>query len=114
MKFIIGIIAVALLSFLAQQVFPWWIIVAITLLVGGFLGMSSGKSFLFGFLGIALMWGIHAFLINQANDGLLASKIGELLGGLSSGLVVLISAALGGLIGGLGAMTGSLGRGLIK
>jgi len=38
---------------------------------------------------------------NAPNGGLLAGKIGVLFGGISSVQLVLITAALGGLIGGL-------------
>lgn len=68
--------------------------------------MSS--SFLSGLLGIFLLWAIVAFWIDIKNNSILSHKISELfrLGG-SSILLIVVTALIGGLVGGFAAMAGS-------
>ena len=76
-----------------------------------------------GFTGVALLWGIMAFQLNGLNADLLATKVGELLsaneyiaklGGLTPTRLVYVTAILGGLVGGFGAMTGSYARMMLQ
>ena len=116
MKFLLGLIATIAISFLVQyfNIGPWWSISVIAFVVAALVRLNGFKSFLFGFLAIALLWGAYAFFINGQNEGILSTKIGMLLGGLSSNSLVIISALIGAIVGGLGAMTGSLAQQLIK
>lgn len=79
---------------------PWWT-VAIAALCFGFLASNARSAFSQASTLLALIWGIWAQVQNVANGGLLAGKIGALFGGISSIQLVLITAAVGGLIGGL-------------
>ena len=56
-----------------------------------------------------LLWGGYAFYLNLANAGLLAGKIGELLGGIPGIWLPFLSGAFAGLLSGLGALSGRLG-----
>ncbi len=111
MKFLISTILIAALSFLSQQFLPWWSLVIIAFIIGWLMGLKGWASFLSGFLAIFLLWGIYAFVLNQGNEGILATRMANLLP-LSGNpiLLILVTAAIGGLVGGLGAATGSLGR----
>ena len=110
MKFIIAILLTIGIGFLAHQLMPWWVIVIVAALVAVGMGLKTGSAFLSGFLGAALLWGIYATWINMGNDGILASRVGALLGGLGEASLIMITALLAGILGGLGALTGSLGR----
>jgi hypothetical protein len=71
----------------------------------------AGKAFLSGFLGIFLLWAGLAWWIDMKNEGILSKKIAELLPlGGSSLLLILVTAFIGALVGGFGAMTGSFLR----
>lgn len=109
-KFFIGLLAIIALAIPAQLFFSWWVIAPIAMLVGALLNQKAMLSFGFGFLSIALLWGIYAALLNSGNEGILASRMGQLFGGFGAGTMILLTAILGGLVSGLGAMTGSLGR----
>ncbi len=111
-KFIIGVIAVAIIALIGQSYLPWWIIAPTSFLIGALLGLNGRQSFGYGFLGIALLWGVYAGWLNNENESILATKMGALFGGLSPLHLVLITALLGGIVGGVAAMTGSLGRNL--
>ena len=114
MKFILHIFLIAGLSLLSATYLPWWGACIIAFIVSFVLQQKEGTSFLAGFIGVMLCWGISALMINLTNEGILAGKMGALLGGLSAGLLVLVTAILGGLLGGLASWSGRLARGLVK
>jgi len=102
------LILLIITAYLINLVLPWWGI-AITGLVLGFqLKPSSGKAFGIGFLALSLLWGGQALYIHFANDGILSTRIAEMLGVGSPYLVVLITGILGGLVSGLAVLSGSL------
>jgi len=110
MKFLLGILLISLIGFGANQIFPWWIIAVVGMIIGAILNLSGWKSFCYGFLGVALLWSLLALFQNNANDGLLASRIATLLGDLNEVTLILATAIIGGIVSGLGTATGSLGR----
>lgn len=105
-----AIITIILLGLLIHQFTPWWSIVLVSALVGGIFNEHAGRSFLFGFVGVFLLWGIAAFQLDLANESILSTRMADIFGGN----MVLITALLGGLLGGMGAMTGTLGLRLFK
>lgn len=108
MKFILSILLTAVLSFLAGMFLPWWSIAIIAFLVALLIPQKISSSFLSGLLGIFLPWAIVASWIDIKNNSILSHKISELfkLGG-SSILLILVTALIGGLVGGFAAMAGS-------
>jgi hypothetical protein len=108
MRFILSILLIAAFSFLAGLVLPWWSIAFVAFIVALCLPQSTALGFLSGFLGIFLLWFILAFWIDIKNESLLSHKIAQLfpLGG-SSIAIILVSALIGGLVGGFAAMSGN-------
>ena len=96
-----------LLAFLAQMILPWWIIILVCALVSFLLKWKTKTAFLLGFVSMFLLWAIQAFIIDQKNDGILSSKIGELFGGMNGILLILVTAFIGGILGGMGAQIGA-------
>ena len=109
-EIILGMFTVLIFGGIAHQIFPWWVIVPVAGLVGLILYKSAWSSFVYGFLGAALLWGITAVRLNAGNEGILSARMGETLGGLSGTGILVFTIVLGGILGGLGAMTGTLGR----
>ena len=68
----------------------------------------SFVSFLAAFLAVALLWGSYALYLSGADTGL-QDRFGALLG-VGGTLLPVVTAAFGGLLAGLGAWTGTLGR----
>ena len=99
-KNILANLALALAYVVLPLFLPWWS-VAIVAFVFGYFASNGLKAFSLASTILALVWGIWAQVHNAANAGLLAGKIGALFGGLSAIQLVLITAALGGLIGGI-------------
>ena len=108
MRFILSILLIAALSFLAGLILPWWSIAIVAFIVGLLLPQSIGLGFLSGFLGIFILWFILALWIDIKNESILSHKIAQLfpLGG-SSIAIIIVTALIGGLVGGFAAMSGN-------
>ncbi len=87
---------------------PWWSIAIPGLAFGYYFNEKALVSFGWGFLALFLLWGLQAFYIHLANDGILSSRIAEMFQLGSPLWVVLITGILGGLVSGLATLTGSL------
>ena len=111
MKFLLAALLTATLSFLAGMYSPWWSIAIIAFLVALVVKQRSGLAFLAGFAGIFLFWGLLSFWIDVKNNNILSQRIAQIipLGG-SSLLLILVTAFVGGLVGGFAALSGSLLR----
>jgi len=110
MKFIIGIIGMILAGLLAAQFLPWWSVVLVCFIAGAMLNMKSWKSFLCGLLAIFLLWGLSAGWDFHHGSYVIANRMGDLLGGVSGVAMMFITALIGGLLGGLGSMSGGYFR----
>ncbi|HEX8356389.1 MAG TPA: hypothetical protein VF610_03215 [Segetibacter sp.] len=109
MKFFVAIILTALLSFAGALFFPWWIIAVAAFIVAVAIPQRPVVSFFAGFLALFLLWSIHSGIIDAKNNHILATKIAGILPlGNSYLLVILVTALVGSIVGGLAALTGSL------
>ncbi len=111
MRFFISVLLIALLSFAACLYLPWWVIAIVSFIVAVGIPVGAGKSFLAGFIAIFFLWLIMSFFISNANNHLLAHKVAILiLKGDSPYLLMIVTGLIGGLVAGLGSLTGSLLR----
>jgi hypothetical protein len=106
MKFLIQLLFTIVLCLLLQLFLPWW-----TLAIGAFavafvFDNKSFPSFAAGFLGVAILWVAMAGIITITTDSILTTKLNQLLPVNS----FIITALVGGLVGGFGGLTGSLFR----
>lgn len=110
MKFIVTIALTALLSFAIGlfQIFPWWSFVACALIVAVAIPQKPWKAFVSGFTALFILWIVLACLADIPNEHLLSKKVAEIipLGGSYIALI-LVTGLVGGLVAGLGALTGS-------
>lgn len=108
MKFLIAIILTALLAFVGGLWFPWWSIAIASFIVALAIPLRPWRGFLAGFLGIFILWALISFIIDIKNQSLLSEKIATVLPlGGNTFLLILVTALIGGLVGGFGALTGS-------
>jgi len=111
MKFITSLILMALLSFSLCIFLPWWGIGIACFLVAICIPQKNWVSFIAGFSSLFLLWYGLSFWISFHNGHLLANRISTLiLKQENSFLLVLITALIGGIVGGLAALSGSLFR----
>ena len=110
MKFVKQIVIIVVSCFVLQQFLPWWAI-AIGAAVGGYwMGGNGFVSFAAGFLGVALLWIGMALFIDLAASSILSQKVGKILP-LNP---LLLTALVGGLMGGFSSLTGTLLSAVVK
>jgi len=108
MKFIAHLIVVLLLSWLLQTFLPWW-----TMAIGAFataliFKQSGFKSFLAGLFGVGLLWFLMAWYLDASTDSILSSRVAAIFPTKTVGLLMLVTAVIGGLVGGFASMTGGI------
>lgn len=108
MRFVLATLLIAVASFIAGLYLPWWSIAIVAFLVALLIPQGIGRSFLSGFAGIFLLWGLLALWIDTNNESILSRKVAQLfMLGSHSWLLILVTALIGALIGGFAAMSGA-------
>lgn len=110
MKFIFNIVLVALIAAVLQWTLGyWWLIGVAAFFIGTLTGGRSGlRAFFIGFWGIALLWTGIAFYKSFPNEFMLAEKMSKLLPLGDNAFIILgVTALIGGLVGGLSALSGN-------
>ena len=110
MRFLLSVILIALLSWIAEYFFPWWSIAVVSFIVAAFISQKPGKSFLSGFCGVAVFWLAACLMHDMANDHILSMRMAALFHLPNYGLFTVVTVLLGGLVGGLSALAGALIR----
>jgi hypothetical protein len=105
MKFLIQVIAILIVAFVLELFMPWWSI-AIAAFAAGY-ALKSKANFTAGLLGIGLLWLIKAWLLDFASAAPLTERVAAIFS-LNKPLLMLVTALIGGLVGGFAAMTGAL------
>ena len=108
----LGILFILVAGFVAQLFLPWWIIAAVAALAAIVFKLPSAGAFAIGFAAAALLWSGYAGFLNHANAGALSGMVGKIFQNVEGNTLVYLTGLIGGLLGGLGAMTGSFGRAL--
>jgi hypothetical protein len=108
------ILATMLFGYAAHLWLPWWIIAVVAMIISAAIGIRPWISFLTGFLAGFILWAMMALFMHQIGDKLLASRMAMLLGNTPVPALFGITGLLGGILSGLGALTGSLGRNILK
>lgn len=103
-----GFIFVLFFSWLFTLFLPWWGILIPTLIIGGWLLNGSLTAFITGFSGAGSAWFFQALYIHIANEGILSSRIAEMMGVGSPWIVLFITFIAGAIVGGIGTLTGYL------
>lgn len=116
LKFVTALLLTALLAYaIGLFNFPWYGFVITSLIIALVIPQKPKQAFLAGFLGVAILWLINMIIIDVQNQHILSQKMADMfmLKGNST-LLIAISAIIGGLFSGLGALTGSFGRKVVK
>ncbi|MRG44374.1 hypothetical protein GFS24_04575 [Chitinophaga sp. SYP-B3965] len=112
MRFLFCLLLTALLSYVLGMFLDWWCIAIAAFVVAIALPQTPAKAFGSGFLGVFLLWGIMALVIDNANGHILAGRMADLIlkqpG--SPVIMIIITALLGGIVGAISALSGSMFR----
>jgi hypothetical protein len=104
MKFFLQVLTILLLALVLELMLPWWTI-AIAAFIGGAV-FNSRSNFGAGFLAIALLWIVHALIIDTSAAAPLAERVAGIFK-LSKPLLFVVTGVIGGLVGGFASMAGS-------
>jgi hypothetical protein len=111
MKFIVSLILIILLSFLACLYFPWWSIAIAAFIVTAIIPQNALMSFVTGFVALFLLWLGLSFWISNNNDHILAHKVSLLILKTDNPfLLMVVSAFIGALVAGFAALAGGYVR----
>lgn len=108
MKFIIKIILVTVLAFIGQLFLPFWVVAVAGILASLIIRTKGFSSFISGFLGVFILWFLSAYLVDNDTSSLLSQKMTTIIPVGSVFMLILVTAFIGGLAGGFGALTGSM------
>ena len=100
-------ILILIIATVAQFFLPWWVIMVIPFLLTIWKGEKGNKSFLAGFAAIFVSWLICSLILHFKTDGILTVKIAEMMMVKSPMLLIFSGSLIGGLSGGLAALTGT-------
>lgn len=106
-RFIVQLILVITFSYASQFILPWWGVMASCALATLLVYNKALSSFFAGFIGLGGLWFFIAYSIDAANQSLLSGKVAALFG-LANGMqILLVTALLGSIIGGVSALSGN-------
>lgn len=113
MKFLVATALTALLSF-AIGLFtflPWFSFVICALIVAVAVHQKPFKAFASGFIGVAVLWIVLVTIMDSSNEHILSTKVAKILPlGGNYWMLIIITGVVGGLLSGMGAITGSFLR----
>ncbi len=108
MKFVLSLVLMASLSYLAGIYLPWWSIAVVAFVVSVLIPLKPGKAFLCGFVSLFLLWAGLSYFISNNNGNILAQKISQLMIFMNSPiLLILFTGLIAGLVAGFAALSGS-------
>lgn len=106
MRFIVQFIVIVVAAHLLGLFLPWYACAAVAFIAGYFL--KSRHNFLAGFLAIAVLWTFNAWMSDLSSSSSLPLRVAQLLGVGSTVMVYLLTAVVGGLVGGFAALSGAM------
>jgi len=113
MKFTFSIVLVGLVTY-AIGIYgslPWWSFVVTNLIIAIALPIKPLQSFIAGALGVGALWAGLALGIDLANNHILSTKVAQILPLRGSYIaLIIVTAFVGALLGGLASLTGSFVR----
>jgi hypothetical protein len=108
-------IFIVVLAFTTGYFFEWWMVAVAAFMGGLVFGKASGETFSKGMVAVAILWLFIVCYHHFSTEGILSNKIAQILPvGGNVGMLILVTVFIGGLVGGLGAMSGFFVRNLFK
>ncbi|RNI23605.1 hypothetical protein [Rufibacter latericius] len=103
-------ILILLLGLLVQFFLPWWTLALVCFGLAFWKARYGGQAFLSGFLAIGLTWLGAALFWHVVTDGVLSGRVATMLTVNSPWILLIVTVLIGGVVGGLSALSGYLVR----
>ena len=111
MKWFVSCLLIAFLSLAAELYLPFWSVAIVSFGVIAAIPQRSWSAFWCGFAGLFLLWAGLACYLDIANEHILSSRISLLVLKMDSpALLILATGIMGGILGGMGALSASFLR----
>ncbi len=99
---------ILVLSFAGGYFLPWWVIAIAAFLAAFFAGKKPSTAFLSGFIAVFIAWVVLALFKSVPNNHILAKRVAHLFQLHYWILILLLTGFVGGLVGGMSALSGML------
>jgi hypothetical protein len=99
---------ILILSFASGYFLPWWVVAIAAFLTAFIVGKTSGQSFWSGFSAVFIGWAVLALFKSVPNDHILATRVATMFHLPHWIFILFVTALIGGLVGGLSALSGVL------
>jgi hypothetical protein len=100
---------ILILTVACSYILPWWVVAIVAFLAALVIGKTSGRSFWSGFAAVFVGWTILSLIKSIPNENILAGRVVQLFPLPHNWIwVLLVTALIGGLAGGMGALSGVL------
>jgi hypothetical protein len=101
-------ILIVVLSYLGGLFLSWWTVALAAFIVAVLIPLPPMRSFLNGFIAVFLLWLALAFFMDVRNDHIIANRMSEVVLKVRNPILIgVVSALIGGIIAGLGGLSGS-------
>jgi len=97
---------ILILSLIAGFITPWWAAAIIAFVAALYAGKKPGQAFLSGFFAVFIVWVVLALFKSVPNNHVLASRVAVLFHLPGWSILLIMTAIIGGLVGGMCAMSG--------
>jgi hypothetical protein len=99
---------ILILTIVSGYILPWWAAAIIAFLAALYFGKTSVQSFWSGFVALFVAWILLALIKSLPNDNILANRVAHLFHLPNWIFILVVTAVIGGLIGGMAAWSGML------
>ena len=106
MNFIFRILLIGISAFYIPESLPWWTIVIIPFVLGVIFEDNLLSHFLSSFIGVGVAWLFLMLNFDLETQSILSSKIINILEVSSVNFLIILITLIGGVISGLGGLTG--------
>ncbi|MFZ6012396.1 MAG: hypothetical protein ACOYXT_18780 [Bacteroidota bacterium] len=104
MRLLSQILIVIVLGFVLEMFMPWWC-VALAAFSAGY-SLKTQFNFVAGFVGVGLLWLVPALQLSSVAAAPLTERVANIFM-INTPLLLIVTAVIGGLVGGFAAMTGA-------
>jgi hypothetical protein len=101
---------ILVLTFGCSYILPWWFMAIIGLVTALALSTKPSLSFFDGFSAVFVAWFVLGLLKSEPNYFVLATRVAHLIELPSWGVLLIVTSLIGGLVGGMSALSGALIR----
>ncbi len=105
---------ILILTYASGFFLPWWMAAVIAFLAAFLIGKTSKQSFWSGFGSVFIVWIVLALIKSIPNNQILVKRVAGMFQLPNWLLILLLTAIIGGLVGGLSAWSGMLMKKAVK